>query len=744
MDCVIVSHTHWDREWYRTFQAFRARLVDTVDAVLDQLDRDPGWRFVLDGQTIVVEDYLAIRPDQADRLAAACRAGRLAIGPWYVQPDSLLPGGEAHIRNLLEGRRVGEQYGPVSHVAYTPDSFGHPSQFPQLFAGFGLDGFIYWRGNGDELDRLPPVYRWVAPDGTSVVACHLTKGYFPAANLPADVTAAVKRLRGLGEELIAAGADALLLMNGVDHSLPDGNDTQAVAAALEAETGWRVVRGRLEDYTAVLAPVDEANRFAGELTGGRITNLLPGVWSSRMDLKLRNRRAETALVGWAEPWAALGRALGLPDERPALRVAWRTLLANQAHDSIGGCSRDRVHQQMRPRFDEAEELADETAARVLSRLAGLGPERVVPWDEDVDVAVFNPSPHRRTDVVRFPVDGYPFTAITENGQGVHPLALTSLLGGGVTVDGAPARICVDDSPDRIRVLPEQDPWTVEWVAQDVPAFGWRRYRLARGDAAPDDEDDGREVSAGPLTVRAADDGTLSVTVDGRRYDGLAGVEDQGDRGDTYDFDPVPGPVRLASVTVKRRRHASGIQELDVERTFEVPAALAPGRGTRSDATTCLTVRTRARVADGVKRVDLDVVVDNTADDHRLRLGFPTGAPGADARAATTFDVARRAPRSAPRTTWFQPPPTTFPHQGWVHNNGLTVAAPGLPEAEVTSDGTVYITVVRAVGWLSRLDLRSRPEPAGPGLCTPEAQCPGPTAARLMLTFGATPQEEAWD
>lgn len=71
--------------------------------------------------------------------------GRLAIGPWYVQPDSLLPSGEAHVRNLLEGRRVGEQYGPVSRVAYTPDSFGHPSQFPQLFAGFGLDGFTYWR-----------------------------------------------------------------------------------------------------------------------------------------------------------------------------------------------------------------------------------------------------------------------------------------------------------------------------------------------------------------------------------------------------------------------------------------------------------------------------------------------------------------------------------------------------------------------------------------------------------------------
>jgi len=157
--------------------------------------------------------------------------GRLTIGPWYVQPDSLLPSGETHVRNLLEGRRVGEQFGPVSRVAYTPDSFGHPAQFPQLFAGFGLDGFVYWRGNGDELDALPPVYRWMAPDGTNVVACHLTKGYFAAANLPADTAAAVRRLRRAGEEMIAVGATELLLLNGVDHAPPDTN-TDVVARTL--------------------------------------------------------------------------------------------------------------------------------------------------------------------------------------------------------------------------------------------------------------------------------------------------------------------------------------------------------------------------------------------------------------------------------------------------------------------------------------------------------------------------------
>ena len=744
MDCVIVSHTHWDREWYRTFQAFRARLVDAVDKVLEVLDRDPGWSFVLDGQTIVVEDYLAIRPDQAERLAAACRAGRLAIGPWYVQPDSLLPSGEAHVRNLLEGRRVGMQFGPVSTVAYTPDSFGHPSQFPQIFRGFGLDGFVYWRGNGDELDRLPPDYRWVAPDGSSMLACHLANGYFAAAQLGDDVGAAVKRLRVLGEQLREAGATRLLLMNGVDHILPDTR-TDAIARVLAEETGWNVVRGRLEDYTGPAATsVRPSDSFAGELVGGRTTNLLPGVWSSRLDLKLRNRAAETALVGWAEPWVALGRALGLPDERPSLRIAWRALLANQAHDSIGGCSQDKVHQQMRARYDEAEELADETTARILSRLAGLGLERTVPWIDALDVAVFNPSPHPRTDVVRFPLEGYPFAGMPDGRQDVHPLTLASLFGGGLTVDGVAARVVVEDSPARIRAIPEQDPWTVEWVARDVPAFGWRRYRIARGEAVSDVVDSGRDISADGLTVRAVEDGTLDVEIAGRSYKGLLSVEDQGDRGDTYDFDAVPGPIGLTSVTVSRRRHSSGIEELDVVRKFEVPASLSPDRVERSAQTAPVTVRVLARVAPGVERVDLDVTVDNEAQDHRLRLAFPTGAPGAGAAAATTFDIATRPPRSAPASEWFQPAPATFPHQGWVHNNGITIAAPGLPEGEVSTDGIVYITVVRAVGWLSRIDLKSRPQPAGPGLRAPEAQCLGPTVAHLALTFGPHPQVEAWD
>src|SRR5262245_26010489 len=191
---VLVSHFHWDREWYRPFEAYRARLVDAVDRVLDLLATDPGFRFLLDGQTAVLEDYLAIRPARRDALARGVREGRLAIGPWYVQPDSLLPSGEALVRNLLRGRAVGAAVGPVSRIAYVPDSFGHPAQFPQLFTQFGLTAFVHWRGSGDEIDRFGAAYRWVGPDGSALFSKLLSGGYVKAGCLCHDVDVAAAGL----------------------------------------------------------------------------------------------------------------------------------------------------------------------------------------------------------------------------------------------------------------------------------------------------------------------------------------------------------------------------------------------------------------------------------------------------------------------------------------------------------------------------------------------------------------------
>ncbi|MFP6662612.1 MAG: glycosyl hydrolase-related protein [Deltaproteobacteria bacterium] len=733
MDLTLVSHTHWDREWYRTFQGFRARLVDTIDRVLELVDEDPEFRFLLDGQTIVLEDYLEIRPQNRERLETACRSGRIGVGPWYVQPDSLLPQGETQIRNLLEGRRVGEPFGGVSSVAYTPDSFGHPAQFPQLFAGFGLGPFVYWRGNGNEIDSLPAEYRWEAPDGSSVLVHHLSEGYFAACGLPEDAMAAAAFLQDLALRLKKRSRHArVLLMNGIDHAGPDARAGHKLDTLARA-TGWQVRRGLLEDFTEGLPA--EAPVWRGELTGARVANLLPGVWSARMPIKQRNRAAETALLAWAEPFAALGRVLGAPDETPSLRRAWRALLPNQAHDSLCGCSRDLVHEQSIARYDEAEELAAETTQRLLERIAGSPVLRRTPWSDALDIAVFNPTAAMRTEVVRIALDAEPwleFRGEFDRSVQVHPFLGAAQNVAGYTVDGVPARL-VEDGREGIRMAPELAPRSVEFVAHDVPAYGWRRLHLAPSAAHPDAVDSGRSLECDGIRLEFAEDGTFALEIAGRAYAGLGAIEEIGDRGDTYDFDAVDGAsAQLLSVSFERRRHVGGVVSVRSRRVFRQPAALAPGRRSRSEEVTELVVELEVRLVPGTCRVDLDCRIEDTALDHRLRMLFPTGVPTRDFRAATTSDIAERSTARRDDRGWVHPAGATFCQQGFIAVGGLVVAAPGLPEAEVTPAGEVAITLLRKVGWLARTDLDSRPEPAGPMVATPGAQLPTTFRVRLCL------------
>ena len=225
---------------------------------------------------------------------------------------------------------------------------------------------------------------------------------------------------------------------------------------------------------------------SGALMGARTTNLLPGVWSARMPLKLRNRSLETLLTAWVEPWSAFARAFGLADERPALEQAWRAMLCNQAHDSICGCSIDPVHERMVARYDDAEGLGRATLQRVLERLAGANVTRDTPWRDEQTIAVFNASAEARTDVVRVPLDAFPPWRVSVTRFDMHPLAMPSFEG--VTVDGRPARLVASDDPTRVRFLPGLGGLDVEFVAT-VPALGCRRYALAPSEASPDDVDD---------------------------------------------------------------------------------------------------------------------------------------------------------------------------------------------------------------------------------------------------------------
>src|SRR5690606_30489852 len=302
---VVVHHTHWDREWYRTHEQFRARLVTLVDGLLDLLERDPAFRhFLLDGQTIVLDDYLEVRPGARPRLEKLAREGRLAVGPWHVLPDEWLVSGEALIRNLRTGIARAHAFGGAMPIGYVPDQFGHVGQLPQLFAGFGFEAAVLWRGVGADIDRL--LFAWEAPDGTRLPTVYLLHGYGNAVHLPSDPDALAARL-GAEAASLAPHADGqvLLFMNGSDHEFPQPGLPAAPEAALARVRGVTAEIGSLARYVA-LARAEAREPLPvhrGELRSGLRCPLLPGCASARMPQKRAEFANDRLLTRWVGPLA---------------------------------------------------------------------------------------------------------------------------------------------------------------------------------------------------------------------------------------------------------------------------------------------------------------------------------------------------------------------------------------------------------------------------------------------------------
>src|SRR5213594_2432091 len=152
----LIPHTHWDREWYLPRAVFQARLVAAVDELIERLQGDSAYRsFLLDGQTVLIEDYLRARPEREADVRALVKTGLLQVGPWYVLADELIPAGESLIRNLLLGTADAERLGARLAVLYSPDAFGHPGVLPSLARELGIKYAVLWRGLGGEGGGIP-------------------------------------------------------------------------------------------------------------------------------------------------------------------------------------------------------------------------------------------------------------------------------------------------------------------------------------------------------------------------------------------------------------------------------------------------------------------------------------------------------------------------------------------------------------------------------------------------------------
>ena len=763
----IISHSHWDREWYMAYEQHHMRLVELMDDLLELFETDPDFNsFHLDGQTIILDDYLQVRPEKKEAVQRAIDAGKLRIGPFYILQDDFLISSEANVRNMLIGMEESKKWGTPVMLGYFPDTFGNMGQTPQMMKQAGLSAAAFGRGVKPigfdnqvlEAENYSSQYSemwWKGPDSTEIFGLLFANWYSNGNEIPTEK----EKARAFWDQKLAdaeqyASTDHLLMMNGVDHQPVQKDVTAAIKLANELYPEYEFIHSNFVDYLAAVQKdlPEELGSVEGELTSQETDGwyTLANTASARVYLKQWNTKVQRQIENIAEPLATMAYEVTGKYPHDQLDYAWKTLMQNHPHDSICGCSVDSVHREMMTRFEKADEVGKYLAEEAIKQLAQAIDTSSLPA-KSYPFLVMNTAGSAKTGEAEITIElerkcfaeGIPeklyeelekqppksYHVETSNGEEV-PASLSETF---VTFD-------YDLPKDRFRIPYMARKITVTLPVSEMPAFSWNTYVLIEGKAKEEKEtmiqNDGRVLENQQVRLEIQPNGTLTLKdkTTGKQLDELLTFEDVGDIGNEYIFKQPENDQPILSKeidqsTVEVVTDTSELAQVKVTQELLIPVAaderlakeqqmvieFRHRKAGRSKEKRVLEVTTVITLRKDSKKIDFETKVNNQMDDHRLRVLFPTKLHVKQHQADSIFEVVTR-PNDV-SSSWENP--TNPQHQqAFVHlegnDYGVTVGNYGLNEYEVIDDSVIAVTLLRCVGELG--DWGYFP--------TPEAQCHG--------------------
>ncbi|PQC26665.1 alpha-mannosidase [Enterococcus faecium] len=764
----IISHSHWDREWYMAYEQHHMRLIELIDDLLELFEVDPSFNsFHLDGQTIILDDYLQVRPEKRQAIQQAINEGKLRIGPFYILQDDFLISSESNVRNMLIGMEESRKWGTPVMLGYFPDTFGNMGQTPQLMKQAGISAAAFGRGVKPigfdnqvlEAENYSSQYSemwWKGPDQTAIFGLLFANWYSNGNEIPVEKEAALAFWKQkLADAEQYASTNHLLMMNGVDHQPVQKDISKAIHLANELFPDYEFIHSNFTDYLeAVQKDVPEdLGSVEGELTSQETDGwyTLANTASARVYLKQWNTKVQRQLENITEPLATMAYEVSGNYPHDQLDYAWKTLMQNHPHDSICGCSVDSVHREMIPRFEKADEVGKYLAQDSLEQLTAA------------------------IDTTGFPKDSFPFVIVNTAGMDKTGEAeITIELERKRFAEGIPEQLYQElenlpkrkyhvetKSGDTIpAILSEEtvqfgydlpkDRFRVPYMArmikvtlplENMPAFSWETFALVEGEAKAEEKEtmihqSGRIIENGPLHLTIEKNGTITMEdrKNKRKLNNLHIFEDIGDIGNEYIFkQPFCDQPILSSnkensevkvlVDTPEIAKISILQEMEIpvsaderlEKEQQMVVEFRYRKAERSKEKRILQIKTIMTIRKDSKKIDFETTLDNQMKDHRLRVLFPTKLHVEHHEADSIFEVVKR-PNHVSKS-WENP--TNPQHQQAfvnIHDEeyGVTVGNFGLNEYEVTEDGQIAVTLLRSVGELG--DWGYFP--------TPEAQCLG--------------------
>ncbi len=755
----VISNTHWDREWRLAFQRNRQNLVDMIDSALEILENEPEYRaFHLDSQSIVLKDYLEIKPQNAERIRRLAREKRLLHGPWYILPEEFQVGGENLIRNLLRGHQVSNEYGGVSKIGYSPFSWGQISQLPQIYNEFDINLIMFYRGINAQ-DSPQAEFIWRGPDGTEMISSRFST--FPRYNFFFYIYRPVAHNEKFSdtrqqwdEDTLFHLADNLqydedytiisphteyhpehieeqtrkliddqyedfttphrVWMEGHDASGPNIQTARIIKDIRERMPHVHVKHSTLEAYASELYHSVDRNALKvveGERRSAqnnyRCWNLYGYTTSARMYLKQMNFDVERWIQYYAEPFNIFSWLLGrdINDQYP--EQAWEFLIQNSAHDSIGGCSLDRIHEDMVNRYKQSLEISRGLFERASSYLVGqLNTTRFPSLEggqeqNGIFLTLINPLNDRRTRIAEAYVD-----IPKESDQGDFRLMDAD----GVELDKevlerSAFMPVVEQMINRPKYL-EMMRYHVLIKAEGVPPYGLKAYHVqpaVPGAEQPSQQDRELYLENAFLKVEVNDDGSLNITdkKQGVTYNRTGWFYDEGEAGQAWIHKKYGLEVNTLDTKARCTRSFSSRMknEITIEHKVELPVNLDErGKDQPRTATTRIVLRI-ALFAD-TPYLEMNVEVDNHSESHRLRMMFPSRLQATHSYGEGQFDVVARSLERPDTSDWVEQPMYDFPMHHFVDltdgDKGMAVLVDGLKEYEVLDDqhNTLAITLLR--------------------------------------------------
>ncbi|MGL5686969.1 MAG: alpha-mannosidase, partial [Vagococcus fluvialis] len=774
----IISHSHWDREWYMPYEQHHMRLITLIDDLLEQFETNPDFNsFHLDGQTISLDDYLEVRPNKREALQKAITEGKLKIGPFYILQDDFLTSSESNTRNMLVGLEESKKWGAPVKLGYFPDTFGNMGQAPQMMLEGGLDVTAYGRGvkptgfnnvviNDEKYTSQYSEMWWEGSDKSKVLGILFANWYSNGNEIPTEKEAAIKFWdTKLADAEQFASTDHLLMMNGCDHQPLQKDVTDAIKLANELYPDYEFLHSNFEDYiNAVKADLPEdLNTVEGELTSQETDGwyTLANCSSSRIYLKQRNTEVSRQLENITEPLATMAAEITGEYPHDQLRYAWKLLMQNHPHDSICGCSVDEVHQEMMTRYLKSHEVGKFLANEALETLTNAIDTSKFPEGSKPFVVV-NTTGQNKTGYVETMIEwkrkpfseGSPgelfyslkdeekpsFNVVDENGNPVE-----------VEVLDVETTFGYDLPKDAFRIPFMATYVKVRLHLDKMAGLSWKGFALIEGDApkfndSPIYDEASQTLENKVIKAVISEDGRLSITdkKNDVTYDNMLTFENVGDIANEYIFKQPKNDTPIFAhefpYEIEVKTNNSLIAEIILKQTMMIPHAaeellqeemkavleMRQRNAGRSAELIPFVMETTITLEKNSEQLKFATYYNNQSENHRLRVLFPTGIETDKHYAESIFEVIERP--NAVSSSWTNP--TNPQHQhSFVNvqdeNKGVTVSNFGINEYEILNDqNTIALTILRSTGELG--DWGYFP--------TPEAQCIGENTIEFAIAF----------